>query len=102
MVTYLYPDILQTWNGTIVWRDYMTQACMMTMQVCQTIVLVIILCMLISLAPIVRNTLNDVSVTLPEMKNSTEHLTWMVPEVARAINILDRVCVALGMSNCSK
>lgn len=75
---------------------------MMTMQVCQTLVLVIILCMLISLAPIVRNTLNDVSMTLPEMKTSTEHLTWMVPEVARAINILDRVCVTLGMSNCSK
>ena len=75
---------------------------MMTMIVFQTVVSAAILCILISLAPEIRKTLSDVSVTLPEMRLTVERLTWMVPEVTRAIEILDRVCVALGMSNCSK
>ena len=75
---------------------------MLTLQVFQTVVLTVIVCILISLSPQVSKTLGEVSVTVPEMKTTVERLTWMVPEVTRAIEILDRVCVALGMSNCHK
>lgn len=75
---------------------------MLTLQVFQTVVLTVIVCILISLAPQVSKTLDDVSVTVPEMKNTVERLTWMVPEVTRAIEILDRVCVYWGMGNCHK
>jgi predicted PurR-regulated permease PerM len=72
-----------------------------TLSVFQTFALAVILCVLVSIYPEISNILKDVTKTLPEMKTSTEHLTWMVPEVSRAIKILDRICLDMGLGNCS-
>jgi len=73
---------------------------MITLLVFQTFALAVILCVLVGIYPEISNILKDVTKTLPEMKNSVEDLTWMVPKVNRAIDILDRVCLNMGLGNC--
>lgn len=72
---------------------------MMTLQVFQSIVLAVTLCILISLAPEISKTLSDVSVVLPEMRITVLKLGKLLPEVERGMNTLDQICVALNL-NC--
>ena len=74
--------------------------CLLYIVVFQTVVLVVILCILSSLAPDIARTLKDVQVVMPEMKLSVERLTRMVPEVNKGISILRRICVKFNFGNC--
>jgi len=67
----------------------------------QTVVLIVILCILIALAPEVARVLKDVQVVMPEMKLSIERMGRMVPEVDRGVRILDQACVVLNLGSCA-
>jgi hypothetical protein len=75
-------------------------ACILYLVLFQTLVLAVILCLLSALAPEITNTLADVQIAMPEMKLSVERLTYLVPEVERAIAILDSMCVDMGLRGC--
>lgn len=70
---------------------------LMSLQVFQSVLLTVILCVLISLTPEISRTLSDVSEVLPEMRVTVLKLGKVLPAVNRGMSSLDKICVFLNL-----